>query len=238
MTTFTTEDRIIAEKDGSFTANVEPIPFAGLVNLEQGSDEWKQARLGHVTASCVTDVMAKGKGGQEAITRKKYKMRLVAERVTGQGQDSFTSSAMEWGVMQEPFARQQYEVSHETFVEKTGFWKHPIYDWIGVSPDGLVGDDGLIEIKCPNSTTHLDYLIADQVPTEYYKQMQCQMWVTNRKWCDFVSYDPRIRSDKNKLFVKRCVRDDVFIAEMEAEVLKFLNEVEELLNNLNGAENE
>ena len=229
MTTFTTDDRLNA---------IEPIPFAGLVNLEQGSDEWKQARLGHVTASCVADVMAKGKGGQEAITRKKYKMRLVAERVTGQGQDSFTSSAMEWGVMQEPFARQQYEVSHETFVEKTGFWKHPIYDWVGVSPDGLVGDDGLIEIKCPNSTTHLDYLIANQVPTEYYKQMQCQMWVTNRKWCDFVSYDPRIRSDKNKLFVKRCVRDDVFIAEMEAEVLKFLNEVEELLNNLNGAENE
>jgi putative phage-type endonuclease len=238
MTTFTTEDRIIAEKDGSFTVNVEPIPFAGLVNLEQGSDEWKQARLGHVTASCVADVMAKGKGGQEAITRKKYKMRLVAERVTGQGQDSFTSSAMEWGVMQEPFARQQYEVSHETFVEKTGFWKHPKYDWIGVSPDGLVGDNGLIEIKCPNSTTHLDYLIADQVPTEYYKQMQCQMWVTNREWCDFVSYDPRIRSEKNKLFVKRLYRSNDFIADMEAEVLQFLNEVQELINNLNGAENE
>ena len=229
MTTFTTEDRINA---------LEPIPFAGMINLEQGSNEWKQARLGHVTASCVGDVMAKGKGGAEAVTRKKYKMRLVAERVTGQRQDSFTNSAMEWGVIQEPFARQQYEVSHETFVEKTGFWKHLKYDWIGVSPDGLVGNDGLIEIKCPNSTTHLDYLIADQVPTEYYKQMQCQMWVTNRQWCDFVSYDPRIRSDKNKLFVKRCVRDDVFIAEMEAEVLKFLDEVQDLLINLNGAENE
>jgi len=238
MTTFTTEDRIVVEKDGSLTINIEPIPFAGLVNLEQGSDEWKQARLGHVTASCVADVMAKGKGGSEAITRKKYKMRLVAERVTGQGQESFTSSAMEWGTMQEPFARQQYEVLHETFVEKTGFWKHPIHDYVGVSPDGLVGNDGLIEIKCPNSTTHLDYLIADQVPTEYYKQMQCQMWVTNRQWCDFVSYDPRIKSDKNKLFVKRCVRDDAFIAEMEAEVLRFLNEVDDLLINLNGAENE
>jgi putative phage-type endonuclease len=227
MTTFTTEDRINA---------LEPIPFAGMVNLEQGSDEWKQARLGHVTASCVADVMAKGKGGAEAVTRKKYKMRLVAERVTGQGQESFTNSSMEWGIMQEPFARQQYEVSRETFVEKTGFWKHQKYDWIGVSPDGLVGNDGLIEIKCPNSTTHLDYLIANQVPTEYYKQMQCQMWVTNRQWCDFVSYDPRIRSNKNKLFVKRCVRDDVFIAEMEAEVLKFLKEVDDLLINLNGAE--
>jgi putative phage-type endonuclease len=230
MTTFTTEDRLNA---------IEPIPFAGMVTidyperlLEQGSEEWKKARLGHITASCIADVMAKGKGGSEAITRKKYKMRIVAERLTEQTQESFSNSAMEWGVQQEPFARQQYEVSHETFVEKTGFWKHSKYDWIGVSPDGLVGKDGLIEIKCPNSTTHLDYLIADQVPLEYYKQMQCQMWVTNREWCDFVSYDPRIRSEKNRLFVKRLYRSNDFIMDMEIEVLQFLNEVDELLINL------
>jgi putative phage-type endonuclease len=245
MTTFTTEDRIIAEKNGSFTVNVEPIPFAGLVTIDfperlvaQGSDEWKAVRLGHVSASCVADVMAKGKGGAESITRRKYKMRLVAERLTGQGQESFSNSAMEWGNEQESFARQAYEVSRETFVDKTGFWKHPTIKWLGVSPDGLVNSDGLVEIKCPNSTTHLDYLIADQVPSEYYKQMQCQMWVTNRLWCDFVSYDPRIKLAKNRLFVKRCMRDDVFLREMEVEVLQFLKEVQDLYDNLNGAENE
>ena len=230
MTTFTTEDRLA----------IEPIPFAGMVDLnqdtrllEQGTHEWKLARLGHVSGSSVADVMAKGKSG-EAITRKKYKTRLVAERLTNEVSESYTNASMEWGITTEPMARQAYEVSHETFVDKTGFWKHPTIKWLGCSPDGLVGDDGLVEIKCPNTTTHIDYLWADEVPSEYYKQIQCQLWVTGRQWCDFISYDPRLPK-KNQLFVKRCNRDETLIATMEVEVLAFLGEVEVMINILSGA---
>lgn len=209
MTTFTTEDRINATK------------------VEQGSDEWKRLRLGHVTASNVADVMAKGKGG-EATTRYKYKMRLVAERMTGASPESYSNSAMEWGIEQERFACMAYEERFEIFLDKTGFWYHPNIQWLGVSPDRLVGDDGLVEVKCPNTTTHLDYIFANKVPAEYYKQIQCQLWVTNRKWCDFISFDPRLPK-RNQLFVIRANRDEELIKEMETEVIKFLAEVEDLI---------
>ncbi len=215
MTTFTTEDRLAAQK------------------VIQGTDEWKRIKLGHVSGSSIADVMAKGKSG-EAITRKKYRTRIVAERLSNEIMESFSNSSMEWGVLQEPFARQAYEVSRETFVDKTGFWLHPTIKWLGVSPDGLVGDDGLVEIKCPNTTTHIDYLDADVVPTEYYKQIQCQLWVTNREWCDFVSYDPRL-PERNRLFVKRLYRSNDTISDMEVEVKQFLSEVESLIEKLGGS---
>ena len=204
--------------------------------VEQGSDEWKALRLGHVTASKVADIMAKGRSG-EAVTRKKYKMQLVAERLTEMQQDSYSNAAMEWGVEQEPFARMAYEVQNGVFVDKTGFWLHPVHRWIGVSPDGLVGEDGLVEIKCPNSTTHLDYVYDNKAPAGYMKQMQCQLWVTGRKWCDFISYDPRVKHSK-QLFVKRVHRNEELIAEMEAEVLAFLAEVEQTITTLKGTEHE
>lgn len=200
--------------------------------VEQGTDEWRALRLGHVTASNVADVMAKGKSG-EAESRKKYKTKLVAERLSGQGQDSYSNAAMEWGVEQEPFARMAYEVAAGNLVDKTGFWHHPTINWLGVSPDGLVGDDGLVEIKCPNTTTHLDYILDNKVPAKYFKQIQCQLWVTGREWCDFISYDPRL-PDPNKLFIKRCPRDEETIAEMEAEVRNFLTEVEFMIAKLTG----
>lgn len=202
--------------------------------VEQGSDEWLALRLGHVTASNVADVMAKGKSG-EALTRKKYKTRILAERLTGQGQGGFTSSAMEWGVEQEPFARMAYEVATNSLVDKTGFWHHPSIQWVGVSPDGLVDNDGLVEIKCPNTTTHLDYIMDDKVPAEYYKQIQCQLWVTGRSWCDFISYDPRL-PQRNQLFIKRCFRDEPLMAEMANEVLAFLAEIDEMIKFLQGDE--
>lgn len=202
--------------------------------VEQGSDEWHLLRLGHVTASNISDVMAKGKSG-EAITRKKYKTKLLAERLTGQKQESFSSSAMEWGVEQEQFARMAYEVSNDVLVDKTGFWHHPTIKWVGVSPDGLVDNDGLVEIKCPNTTTHLDYIMDNKVPTDYYKQIQCQLWATGKSWCDFVSYDPRLPT-KNQLFVKRCMRDEKLIAEMENEVLIFLAEIDEMIKFFKGNE--
>ena len=197
--------------------------------LEQGSLEWRMARLGHISGSSISDVMSKGKG----ITRKNLMMKLLAERLTGTTADnSWVSPSMEWGVEQEPFARMEYEVSRETFVEKTGFWKHPTIQWLGASPDGLVGSDGLVEIKCPNSTTHLEYIFNDEVPNTYYNQIQCQLWVTDRLWCDFISYDPRIQKESKRMFVKRCIRDDKLIAEMEVEVKAFLAELDNLITKL------
>lgn len=203
-------------------------------NVEQGSPEWKELRLGHVTASNVADVMAKGKSG-EAETRKKYKLRLIAERMSGMSQDSFSNAAMEWGVEQEAYARMAYEVAKDVLVDKTGFWHHPEIAFVGVSPDGLVNDDGLVEIKCPKTETHIDYMLDDKVPAKYYKQIQCQLWVTGRQWCDFISFDPRMPALK-QLFVIRCPRDDDFIATMEAEVRTFLTEIEFLMGKLEGSE--
>ena len=199
--------------------------------VEQGSDAWKQLRLGCITASNVAEVMSKGKGNAEAIGRYKYKVKLVAERLTGVAGESFSNSAMEWGVEQEQFAAMAYEVTKNTFVEKTGFWPHPEIKWLGVSPDRLVGEDGLVEIKCPNTTTHLGYLFDGVVPTTYYKQIQCQLWVTGRAWCDFVSYDPRLPK-RNQLLIVRTERDEKLIAEMHTETLKFLGEVNQLIMKL------
>lgn len=197
------------------------------IHLEQGTDEWKRARLGYVSASNMDAVMAKGKSG-EATTRRNYKIRLVAERLTNEIQESYSNSAMEWGVKTEPMARMAYEVSCETLVDRTGFWKHSSIPFVGCSPDGLSGHLGLVEIKCPMSTTHVDYILANQVPPEYFKQVQGQLWVMERDWCDFISYDPRM-PERKRLFVIRAHRDDEFIKLMETEVKKFLSEIEELI---------
>lgn len=198
------------------------------INLEQGSDKWKQARLGHVTASNMAEVMSKGKGTGEAVGRYKYKVRLVAERLTMTAGEYYTNAAMQWGIEQEQFACIAYEAQKETFVDKIGFVLHPDIKWLGVSPDRIVGHEGLIEVKCPNTTTHLDYLFDNKVPTEYYKQIQCQLWVTGRQWCDFVSYDPRLPK-RNQLLIVRTERDESLIKEMEAQTLQFLAEVETLI---------
>jgi putative phage-type endonuclease len=198
------------------------------INLEQGSDEWKQARLGHVTASNMAEVMSKGKGTAEAVGRYKYKVRLVAERLTMTAGESYTNAAMQWGIEQEQFACIAYEAQKETFVDKIGFVLHPDIKWLGVSPDRIVGHEGLIEVKCPNTTTHLDYLFDNKVPAEYYKQIQCQLWVTGRQWCDFVSYDPRLPK-RNQLLIVRTERDESLIKEMEVQTLQFLAEVETLI---------
>ena len=197
------------------------------VHLEQGTDEWKLARLGYVSASNLDAVMARGKSG-EAITRKKYKVRLAAERLTGEITESYSNLAMEWGVVNEEKAAMAYEVSKDTLLDRTGFWKHPTIPWLGCSPDRLVGSDGLVEIKCPDSSTHIDYWFSKQVPAEYVKQVQGQIWVMDREWCDFVSYDPRM-PEKNRLLVVRAYRDETLIKQMQEEVEKFLNEVEGLI---------
>ena len=199
--------------------------------VEQGSDLWKQIRLGHVTASNMADVMSKGKEGKESQTRYKYKVKLVAERMTGASQDSYSNSFMEWGIEQEQFACMAYEVARETFLDKTGFWLHPTIPWVGVSPDRLVGDNGLVEVKCPATTTHLNYIFENRVPPDYVKQIQCQLWVTGREWCDFISFDSRLPK-RNQLLIVRTGRDEKIIADMEAETIKFLAEVESLITKL------
>jgi putative phage-type endonuclease len=221
MTTFITEDRI----------NAEPIPFAGMVDLsvQQGTDEWKKLRLGKVTASRVSDVMSKIKSGESA-GRRNYKMDLVVERLTGLPTSSFTSPAMAWGTETEPLARMAYEVHSGSFVNQVAFCNHPTIEWFGCSPDGLV-DDGLMEIKCPNTANHIDYLLAGVPPAKYIPQMQTQMACTGAKWCDFVSFDPRLPPEL-QLFVVRLNRDESYIQEIEAEVKQFLEEVKQVYTQL------
>ena len=204
-------------------------------HLEQGSVEWATAKLGYVSASNIAEVMSKGKTG-EAIGRKKYKTRLVAERLTMQPLESYSNDAMAWGIENEPMAAMAYEAATGTFLEKTGFWKHPEIKWLGVSPDRLLGDKHLVEIKCPNTTTHLDYIFENKVPGDYYKQIQCQLWVTGREWADFVSYDPRLPF-KNRLFISRVEKDLSMIKEMELEVKQFLTEVDDLILRLENDKN-
>jgi len=191
--------------------------------MEQRTDEWFAARLGKVTGSRVSDVMSKTKSGYSA-TRANYMAQLICERLTGVKVESFTSAAMEWGVEQEPFAIAAYEAMHGVFVEAVGFVEHPTIALAGASPDGFVAPDGLIEIKCPNSATHIDTLLNGDVDGKYIKQMQWQMACTGRQWCDFVSFDPRLPGNL-QLFVKRIPRDEAAINAMEMEVTKFLAEL-------------
>ena len=197
--------------------------------IEQGTPEWHQLRLGKVTASRVSDVMAKIKTGESA-SRKNYRAELVVQRLTGLPSESFTNAAMEWGTATEPMARIAYEIEKEVLVEQVGFIEHPTIAMFGCSPDGLV-HDGMIEIKCPNSATHIEYLTDNKAPAKYINQMQCQMAVTGKKWCDFVSFDPRLPEDL-QLFVVRVPRDDKYIGTMEVEVVEFLTEVEGMVNQL------
>ena len=197
--------------------------------IAQGTPEWFAQRLGNVTASRMSDVLAKGKSG-EAVTRQKYRMQIIAERITGLVAESFTSAAMEWGTEQEKFARIRYEADTGYFVDEAEFYTHPTIKWLGASPDGLLNDTGgLLEIKCPNTQTHLGYLLDKKAPAAYINQMQTQMWVTGRAWCDFVSFDPRV-PERLQLFIVRLDRDDALIERMEVEVHKFLSEVEESIN--------
>jgi putative phage-type endonuclease len=192
--------------------------------MEQGTEEWFTIRIGKVTASRVADVIAKTKTGYSA-TRDNYMAQLVCERLTGQKGESFSNAAMQHGTDTEPLARAAYEAFQDILVDEVGFVPHPSIVMAGASPDGLVGDDGLLEIKCPNTATHIETLLSQSVPGKYNTQMQFQMACTGRQWCDFVSFDNRLPNEL-QLFVKRVPRDKEFIKQMEDEVVKFLNELD------------
>lgn len=198
--------------------------------MAQQTDEWFAKRLGKATASKFKDVMATIKAG-EAATRRNYRVQLVVERLTGKKEDSYTNAAMTWGNETEPLARIAYECRTGLFVEQVDFVDHP-HLMAGASPDGLIGDDGGLEIKCPHqSAVHVE-TIQSGMPSEHMAQVQGAMWITGRKWWDFVSYDPRM-PEHLQLYVQRIERDDKYIAELEAKVTAFLCEVESTIKQLN-----
>lgn len=196
----------------------------------QGDDEWKAARRGKVTASRMADLMTKTKTGYGA-GRANLMAEMIVERLTGVTADCYTNAAMEWGTAHEAEARAAYVFHTGLPVVEVGFIDHPYIPNSGASPDGLVGDDGLVEIKCPNSATHIDTLLSGSVPGKYVKQMLWQMNCTGRKWCDFVSYDPRMPANLS-LFIKRVDFNEDEVKEMESEVLKFNNEIEDKIARL------
>lgn len=198
--------------------------------MDQGSEAWFQVRIGKVTASRVADILAKTKSGYSA-SRDNYMAQLVCERLTNQKAESFTNAAMQHGTETEPLARAAYEALKDVLVDEVGFVPHPSIKMAGASPDGLVNDDGLIEIKCPNTATHIDTLLSESVPTKYFTQMQFQMACTGREWCDFVSFDNRL-PEELQLFVKRVPRDDVYIRLIEAEIVQFIAELDDKINKL------
>lgn len=194
--------------------------------VKQGSTQWLQQRVGKVTGSRIKDVMAYLKSGKgEMATRANYRVELIAEILTGTAQQHFVSDAMRWGVEQEQYARAAYEVRRDAVVDQVGFVGYPTIDRAGGSPDGLISNDGGVEIKCPETTTHVKWMLSREVPEEHQLQMMFYMACTGRQWWDFVSFDPRL-PEKFQLFIVRLQRDEVRIAEVETEVLKFLQEID------------
>lgn len=198
--------------------------------MEQRSDEWFAARLGKVTGSRVADVMARTKSGP-AASRQNYMAELICQRLTGKMEERFTNAAMQRGTDLEPKARAMYMLETGEIVTETGLVLHPDLPDFGASPDGLVSHDGLIEIKCPNTWTHIETIKKGEPKREYFIQMQAQMACTGRAWCDFISYDDRLPDDL-AYFQTRIERDNSFIAEMLGEIRGFLSELENTINEL------
>jgi putative phage-type endonuclease len=195
-----------------------------VIDCEQGSEEWFAARCGRATASRMGDLMARGKSGWLA-SRTNYAAELIAERLTGKPAERYSNAAMAWGTQHEPEARALYEFLHDCEVRTVGLVTHPTIAMSLASPDGLVGADGLVEIKAPNTSTHLQNLLGGGIDGRYLMQMAWQMACTGRAWCDFVSYDPRLPAEM-QMHVTRVKRDDDMIENLEREVIAFLAEVE------------
>lgn len=191
--------------------------------MEQRSPEWYAARLGKLTASRIADALARTKTGWGA-SRANVRAELVCERLTGTPTDTYTNAAMQWGIDTEPQARAAYEFLRDASVDIVAFIDHPQIAMAGCSPDGFVGADGLVEIKCPNTATHIETILSDAIPDKYRKQMLWQMACTGRKWCDFVSFDPRMPAEM-QLHVTRIKRCEDSIAQLEDEATAFLLEV-------------
>ena len=194
--------------------------------VDQRSEAWHTLRLGKVTASRIADATAKTKSGWSA-SRANYMSELLTERLTGTRAEKFTNAAMGWGTEKEPDARALYEFMRDATVSEIGFVDHPWIEMSGASPDGLVGDRGLIEIKCPNTATHINTLLGGAIDGKYVKQMQWQMACTGRTWCDFVSFDPRL-PESMQIHIRRVDADAEMIDELEAQITEFLAELADM----------
>ena len=202
--------------------------------MTQGSPEWFAARCGKVTASRIADIIARNKDGGEKAEAKTYRAELVAERLSGLPTPSFSNAAMRWGTETEPAARLAYEALTGNAVVETGFVAHPSIAMTGASPDGLVEHDGLIELKCPNTLTHINYLTNGLPPAQYCPQMLWQMECTGRDWCDFASFDPRLPAEY-RLFVVRFERDENALVVMRRMVGEFLASIDKQIADLRDA---
>jgi len=196
-------------------------------DCEQGSEEWFELRRGIVTASMFDAVMAKGRGNSESLTRRKYMLTLIGERLTGETQDSYTNTHMDRGKIMEAEARELYSMVSRNEVKQIGFIKFG--DDIGASPDGIIMKDGCLEIKTKLPHLHLDCLLRDEVPSEHIKQIQGQLWVADRQWCDFVSYWPSL-----PIFIKRIERDNEHISKISNAVSDFLQQMYGLMDKISG----
>jgi putative phage-type endonuclease len=199
--------------------------------IEQRTDEWHALRCGKITASRIADIMRSGRGGKPSASRARYMGELITERLTGQPTPSFKSNDMQWGNDTEAEAADAYAFLHGHELETVAFVQHPLISTSGASPDRLVGSDGLVEIKCPASHTHIETLLGAEVANNYILQMQWQMDCTGRKWCDFVSYDPRMPVHM-RMYVDRYMRDDTLIAEIRKAVTVFEAELSETIGRL------
>ena len=197
-----------------------------ITNIEQGSQEWLDLRLGKITASRMKDVLSNGRGGKPSKTAESYMIELIAEQLSGQSKPFFENDAMRWGTETEPQARAMYELESGNDVEEVAFIIHS--EFIGVSPDGLIGDKGMLEIKCPTTTTQIKRALSKSYHADYEAQIQAQLWVAEREWCDFVSFDPRLDCGAG-LLIERVDRDDVFIAKMEEKTAEFIDNMQAAL---------
>ena len=195
----------------------------------QGSDQWLLHRVGKLTGSRMADAMAFLKSGAETEARRKLKLQILAERLTGRMTETYQTEAMKWGIEQEPFAKAHYEETTGELITNCGFALHDTLDGWGASPDGLLGKMGLIEIKSPATTTHLDYFTTGVVPEKYKPQMLCQLAVTERRWCQFMSFDPRL-PEEWRSFVVRYEPSEEELSAVKDHAERFLTEVEAMRN--------
>lgn len=200
-----------------------------ITNIEQGSQEWLEMRLGKITASRMKEVLSNGRGGKPSKTAESYMIELIAEQLSGESKPFFENDAMRWGTETEPQARAMYELESGNNVEEVAFIIKD--EFVGVSPDGLIGKDGMLEIKAPNTTTQLRRALSGNYSTDYTAQIQAQLWVAEREWCDFVSFDPRLDCGASFL-IERVNRDHLFISIMEEKTAVFIENMKLALSRI------
>lgn len=218
------------------SAVIQPMPVVGVV-VEQRSPAWHALRAGRLTGSRIKDVMAKSKrDGKYLKARQDYMLELATERLTGLVSEEFWAKATEWGKLHEDYAKAAVEAKTGHFVTEGGFHIHPELPFVGASPDGLVGDDAGLELKCPfNSLNHVETLLGG-MPEEHIPQVQCGLWVTGRTYWWYGSYDPRF-PENLRLYITRVERDDTFIATMAEECQRFEDEVNAMVEKLRAVQN-